>query len=330
MALAAGRTAIVFQHNGRQQGDHIPEINDWMSRIPGCTFAWYWRRWSNRTFFIINPDPEMECRVDRFVERWRGAGELECAASSEWRPVSTAAISMGGEYRPQSVRRSGTRESTEQSGAGSVSAAADNSGPAVVFWVDVMHNRVLEMLIGRYDQRIMNNVQRGDYVECMIATALGPDWRLTSEEGWDWAAWDCEHTASATRLEIKQSAARQSWDRGSDTPRRNPGFDIRPRKGYWPKDGGPWVTGPGRPADVYVFAWHGEADELADHRDVTQWRFFVVAERFLPSGQKSVGLRGLESIAVPCSIGELARAVEKACPPRKNLKAVRTKMVVGS
>ena len=241
-----------------------------MSRIPGCTFAWYWRRWSNRTFFIINPDPEMECRVDRFVERWRGAGELECAASSEWRPVSTAAISMGGEYRPQSVRRSGTRESTEQSGAGSVSAAADNSGPEVVFWVDVMHNRVLEMLIRRYDQRIMNNVQRGDYVECMIATALGPDWRLTSEEGWDWAAWDSEHTASETRLEIKQSAARQSWDRGSDTPRRNPGFDIRPRKGYWPKDGGPWVTDPGRPADVYVFAWHGEADELADHRDATQ------------------------------------------------------------
>ena len=35
-----------------------------------------------------------------------------------------------------------------------------------------MHKRILEMLIGRYDQRIMNNVQRGDYVECMIATAL--------------------------------------------------------------------------------------------------------------------------------------------------------------
>ena len=39
------------------------------------------------------------------------------------------------------------------------------------------------MLIRRYDRRIMNNVQRGDYVECMVATALGADWRLTSEEG---------------------------------------------------------------------------------------------------------------------------------------------------
>ena len=43
-----------------------------------------------------------------------------------------------------------------------------------------MHNRILEMLIRRYDRRIMNNVQRGDYVECMIATALGADWRLAA------------------------------------------------------------------------------------------------------------------------------------------------------
>ena len=69
---------------------------------------------------------------------------------------------------------------------------------------------------------------------------------------------------------------------------------------------------------------------LTPRSGFVQWRFFVVAERFLPTGQKSVGLRRLESIAVPCSIGELARAVEKACPPHKNLKAVRTKMVVGS
>ncbi len=193
-----------------------------------------------------------------------------------------------------------------------------------------MHNRILEMLIRRYDRRIMNNVQRGDYVECMIATALGADWRLTSEEGWDWAAWDCEHAASGARLEIKQSAARQSWDREADGPRRNPGFDVRPRKGYWPKDGGAWVTHPGRLADVYVFAWHGKADEEADHRDATQWRFFVVAERLLPTGHKSVGLSRLERIADPCGVGELKRAVENACPAREYLKAIRRRTVAGS
>ena len=330
MALAAGRTAIIYHHNGRRRGGHILEINEWMSRIPGCAFAYYWRRWSNRTFFIINPDPETECRVERFVERWRGTGELVRAASSERRPVSTAAISMRGGNLSQSAGRSGTRKSTEESGAGSVSTAADDPGQAVVSGEDVMHKRILEMLIGRYDQRIMNNVQRGDYVECMIATALGADWRLTTEEGWDWAAWDCEHAASEARLEIKQSAARQSWDRESDRPRCNPGFDIRARNGYWPKDGGPWVADPGRLADVYVFAWHGKADEQADHRDATQWRFFVVAERLLPTGQKNVGLSRLERIADPCSVGELAQAVEKACPARENLKAVRRRTVAGS
>ena len=126
------------------------------------------------------------------------------------------------------------------------------------------------------------------------------------------------------------SAARQSWDRESDGPRRNPGFDIRPRKGYWPKDGGPWVTDPGRPADVYVFAWHGKTDEQADHRDATQWRFFVVAERLLPTGQKSVGSNRLKRIADPCCVGELARAVEDACPVHENLKAVRGRTVAGS
>ena len=154
---------------------------------------------------------------------------------------------------------------------------------------DVIPECIREMLIGRYDRKIMNNVQRGDYVECMIAAALGLNWQLTSED-WDWAAWDCEHTASKARLEIKQSAARQTWDRGSDRSRRNPRFDIRLRTGYWPKDGGPWVTDWARQADVYVFAWHGETDEHADHRDVAQWRFFVVAERLLPAEQNSIGL----------------------------------------
>ena len=155
-------------------------------------------------------------------------------------------------------------------------------------------------------------------------------WRFTSKEGWDWAAWDCEHTTSKARLEIKQSAARQSWDCEADRPRRNLGFDIRPRKGYWPKDGGPWVTDPSRPADVYVFAWHGKADEQAGHRDATQRRFFVVAEAFLSAGQKGVGLSRLERIADPCSFEELKRAVEKACPACGNLEAVRRRPVAGS
>ena len=41
------------------------------------------------------------------------------------------------------------------------------------------HEDILNMLKRRYDGPIMNNVYRGDYVECMIESVLGPDWRLT-------------------------------------------------------------------------------------------------------------------------------------------------------
>ena len=31
----------------------------------------------------------------------------------------------------------------------------------------------------RFDKPVMNNVYTGDYVECMVALALGHDWALT-------------------------------------------------------------------------------------------------------------------------------------------------------
>ena len=192
-----------------------------------------------------------------------------------------------------------------------------------------MHERILDMLRCRYDRAIINNTERGDYVECMIALALGKEWALTSEAGWDWEAWDCEHVETEARLEIKQSAARQSWDGASDPPRRSPKFDIASRKGFWPKQGGPWVAKPGRLADIYVFAWHGETGYHADHRKATQWRFFGLAERALPAGQSTIGLGGLEKIAKACGIAKLGDAVRHECPPRENLRAATTSLSGG-
>ena len=184
-----------------------------------------------------------------------------------------------------------------------------------------LHGRILTMLMQRYDTRVMNNVYRADYVECLVAFTLGTDWWLTWTRGWDWAAWDCQHTSGA-RLEVKQSAARQSWDRETPAPRRAPRFDIAHRTGYWTEDGSRWVNSPGRPADLYVFAWHGERrDKYADHRDTNQWLFFVVAEQNLPKNRKHIGLTGLKAIVSPCRIADLKRAVENACPPRGALKA---------
>ena len=123
---------------------------------------------------------------------------------------------------------------------------------------------------------------------------------------------DCEHTQTGTRLEIKQAAARQSWDHESTAVRRRPVFDIAARQGYWPRDGGPWIEAPGRLAHLYVFAWHGGHDEHADHRNAEQWQFLVTAESDLPSGQKSIGLAQLEEIATRCGIAELRQVIEMA------------------
>ena len=177
-----------------------------------------------------------------------------------------------------------------------------------------LHRRILAMLMHQYDTAVMNNVHRAAYVECLVAFTLGTDWCLTWTHGWDWAAWDCQHTSGA-RLEVKQSAARQSWDRETPARRRSPQFDIAPRTGYWTQDGSRWVDSLGRPADLYVFAWHGERrDGYADHRDPDQWLFFVVAERDLPKSRKRIGLTRLKAIVSPCCIANLKRKVENVCP----------------
>lgn len=154
----------------------------------------------------------------------------------------------------------------------------------------------------------------------MIALTLGSGWQLTWQRGWDWAPWDCQHDEGA-QLEIKQSAVRQSWDTSSMARRRSPTFDIAPRTGRFSRRGSEWTDAPGRPADVYVFAWHGERERgVADHRDPEQWLFFVVPE---PEGQKRTGLRRLRNIASPYLLSGLRSAVLQACPAPEALKAFR-------
>ncbi len=184
-----------------------------------------------------------------------------------------------------------------------------------------LHRRILDTLMRRYDTPVMSNVYRADYVECLVVLALGTDWWLTWERGWDWAAWDIQHISGA-RLEVKQAAARQSWDREKRAPYRSPRFDVAPRTGYWTEDGSRWVDCPGRPADIYVFAWHDERREgYADHRDPRQWLFFAVGEQHLPRNGKSIGLKRLGAIVSPRRIADLKHAVENACPARAHLKA---------
>ena len=173
-----------------------------------------------------------------------------------------------------------------------------------------LQKRVFASLVSRYDCRLMNNVHRGDYLECLVAEILGPGWKLPWTVGHHWAQWDIEHSSGA-RIEVKQSAALQPWHAGTGV-RTSPTFKISPRTGYWTPDGS-WIDRPGRPADIYVFGWHAESEEsVADHRAPEQWTFFVVSTSSLPATQKSIGLSSLMRLVDATGYESLASAVREA------------------
>ena len=77
-----------------------------------------------------------------------------------------------------------------------------------------------------FEQRLMNNARRSDYVETLVALAL-------RDSGWTrkapWDAWDFEHE-SGVRLKVRQSAAVQAW--GNGETRTAPRFGIAHAKMY--------------------------------------------------------------------------------------------------
>ena len=78
ITLSKGRAAIFYHHNTRFKGGHKAEIKHWMRLLPGCEYAFYWRRWSNRTFFVVNPDPTIKQKLKKFADRWKHTGDLIC------------------------------------------------------------------------------------------------------------------------------------------------------------------------------------------------------------------------------------------------------------
>ena len=172
----------------------------------------------------------------------------------------------------------------------------------------VLHERALSRLHRQYKRRIMNNVHRAEYVECLVAEILGPKWTLPWTCGYDWAPWDFEHD-SRCKLEVKQSAARQPWHMGENYSASPPRFDIAPRKGYYSRES-VWIEKPSRHAALYVFAWHGETRECrVDHGDPEQWTFFVLPSRCLPAMQKSIGLSVLEAKVEGVPFDQVAESV---------------------
>lgn len=161
-----------------------------------------------------------------------------------------------------------------------------------------------------FDRPLIQNSFRGAFVEELVAPLL-------SDSGWrhcgdDWASWDFEHEGGV-RLELKQSAFVQSWLDESGAATNNPSFGIQEKKGHW--EGGVFQTykTPARPANVYVFAWHGVEDRIgADHRDLDQWKFYPIATSALPKGQKKIKLSVVKRLgAIECAASALASRLEK-------------------
>jgi hypothetical protein len=156
---------------------------------------------------------------------------------------------------------------------------------------------------------VIQNDFRGLVAETIVESALGPTWRCCSG---DWLGWDFEHL-DRTRLEVKQSAARQTWT----APKRpSPAiFDIRTRSGYY--IGNEWHPGVGRHAHIYVFAYHPIADTAANHLDPNQWVFYVLAAERLPAN-KTIGLARVTSLTSAARWEALLAAVELVRSERTN------------
>lgn len=149
-----------------------------------------------------------------------------------------------------------------------------------------------------FDRPLVTNVYRSVLSEAIVAAAL-PDWTWCSA---DYAAHD--FVRDGVRLEVKQSALRQSWE---TTRPSKPSWDIAERKVLW--NGERWIPSPGRNADIYVLALHAVADESADHQDATQWCFFVIAAMDLPA-TKRLGLAGAQRLTTAVPFADLRASVE--------------------
>ncbi|WP_172125283.1 hypothetical protein [Devosia sp. 919] len=158
-----------------------------------------------------------------------------------------------------------------------------------------------------FGKPLVTNVYRSVIVEAIVATAL-PDWNWCSA---DYASCDFIHP-DGTRLEVKQSAMRQTWVTKAPS---KPSWDIAARTGFW-ENGTDWTERAGRNADVYVLGLHDLVDDNADHRDPAQWQFFVLSEHRLPS-TKRLGLATAMRLVQPVGCSDLAGAVRKALSERR-------------
>ena len=100
-----------------------------------------------------------------------------------------------------------------------------------------------------FGKSLMMNIFRGQLAEAIIAVALEPQWEWCST---GYANWDFQN-AEGLRLEVRSSAARQSWA-GVSERMPEPRFDIRARRDF--SEASEIAAATRRFADIYIFAYH--------------------------------------------------------------------------
>jgi hypothetical protein len=131
-----------------------------------------------------------------------------------------------------------------------------------------LKSKLAERLFG---QSIVQNNFRGELVEEIVNCAIGNTWRHCSN---DWSAWDFER--DGVNVDVKQAAARQSWDQNDEEPRKftRGKFHINRTSGYY--DGNNWKSKLCRHVHIYILCWHGIDNATADHFEVLTWEFFIL------------------------------------------------------
>lgn len=205
-------------------------------------------------------------------------------------------------------------ETAAAAAAGNAEAERQLIGPATSTSAAITET-TLSKVMSQFDRPVIQNDLRAMFVEEMVGVLLGSTWTAM---GKDWGGWDFQRKRDGVRLEVKQSAARQSWgqDRASTAS-----FDIAPRTARF--EGQKWIDEAGRFADIYVFAWNpvfADSDGV-DQRDPSQWQFVVALTVNLPAAQKSIRLAPLLEVAGARqsswrTLGAVVSAVAREVPPR--------------
>jgi hypothetical protein len=145
-----------------------------------------------------------------------------------------------------------------------------------------------------FGQKIVQNNFRGEVVEEIVAAALcRNEVRCWTHCSADWSSWDFER--GDIRLQVRQSARCQSWDRDSQGVPRNRqcSFSIKLNSGFY--QGAVWkaLKQKCHLAQIYIFGCHEDGIETADQFDARQWKFYLMSASDLPIERISISEKQL-------------------------------------